>query len=80
MADLAVVEQAAKDLMAEHGLTGWRFDWDNAVRRAGGTHHQTRIITLSRQITAANDEAHALNVILHEIAHALAGPRQGHGP
>lgn len=76
--DLDAAEAMARDLMARHGLRGWTFAWDRAVRRAGATHFGDRRITLSRQLTALHDEAGVRDTVLHEIAHALVGPRHGH--
>lgn len=70
----------ARKLMKEHGLTkeGWTFDFDSAKKRSGCCHHRTKTITISRGITRLNSEAEVLDTILHEIAHALVGGRQGH--
>jgi len=73
----------ARDLMSEHGLNVlWTFEFDNGKRRFGACHHGRYKITLSRTLTELNlDKPDAIrDVILHEIAHALAGHRAGHGP
>jgi predicted SprT family Zn-dependent metalloprotease len=72
----------ANDLMREHGLAqkGWYFNFDRSVRRFGACHYNQRKITLSEKLTAINDESHVRNTLLHEIAHALAGHKAGHGP
>jgi predicted SprT family Zn-dependent metalloprotease len=72
--------QFAQELVEAYGLSGWRVELDNAVRRFGCCHHVRKVITLSYDLVELNDEASVLEVILHEIAHALAGPRSGHGP
>jgi predicted SprT family Zn-dependent metalloprotease len=69
----------AHELMFEYGLIGWRAESDNAVRRFGACHYSRKLITLSNELVQLNDQACVLDVILHEIAHALAGPRTGHG-
>jgi predicted SprT family Zn-dependent metalloprotease len=77
------IEQLAHDLMAEHGLTalGWRFKWDNSKNRGGQCRFNKREIGLSKPIFSLPQNQHgARNTILHEIAHALAGPSAGHGP
>lgn len=85
---LTDIEREARALIAEH-VPGVPFQWDNAKRRAGACHFrrslgQTTIqkITLSRPIFDHSDEAKlaARDVILHEIAHAIAGHAAGHGP
>lgn len=77
--DLHEAADLARDLMAEHGLDGWSFRFDRARVRAGACHHTTRTISLSPWITAAHDQVQVRDTLLHEIAHALVGPRHGHG-
>lgn len=67
-----------RDLMREHGLTGWRFEFDNSVRRFGCCKHGRRTLTLSRALTYKNEVSIVRNVMLHEIAHALVGAGHGH--
>lgn len=77
---LREIEALAWD-MIETYLNGWTFDWDRAVRRAGCCHHGTKTITLSRPIfTLEENRENARNTLLHEIAHALVGAGEGHGP
>jgi hypothetical protein len=79
---LKSIEQRAEAALREHGLTqeGWTFRWDRAVRNFGCCRHHQRRITLSKILCALNAFAAAEETILHEIAHALAGPHAGHGP
>jgi predicted SprT family Zn-dependent metalloprotease len=76
--DLFRAEREAKMLMAAHGLTGWRFEWDNAKRRFGRCRHSDRLISLSRVLTVQRTEDAVRNTMLHEIAHALVGASHGH--
>jgi predicted SprT family Zn-dependent metalloprotease len=64
-------------LVALH-LTGWTFALDHARTRVGCCHYADNLITVSRYLIAylADDEVD--QVILHEIAHALVGPKVGH--
>lgn len=78
--DLNDAHLMARNLMREHGLTNWNFQFDNASRRFGQCRFGRREITLSRSLTYLNDESKVRDTILHEIAHALAGPGAGHGP
>ena len=71
-------EDLAVALMAQWGLDGWHFEFDHAVRRFGHCRFEARTITLSRHLVALNDVDLVRDTILHEIAHALAGPRHGH--
>jgi len=68
----------ATDLMALHGLTGWRLVFDNAKMRAGVCRPGRREIGLSRVLTALHTDAEVRDTVLHEIAHALVGPAHGH--
>lgn len=76
--DLDAAADLATELMTRHGPAGWSFRFDRARVRAGACHHNTRTISLSPWITAAHDEAQVRDTLLHEIAHALVGPRHGH--
>jgi predicted SprT family Zn-dependent metalloprotease len=76
--DLLLAARTARSLMDLHGLTAWEFAFDRAKVRAGATHFGTRRITLSRALTAAHNESEVRETVLHEIAHALVGPRHGH--
>jgi predicted SprT family Zn-dependent metalloprotease len=60
-------------------LDGWKLAFDNAKRRCGSTVYPTKTITLSRHFVRLNGEADVRETLLHEIAHAVAGPAAGHG-
>ena len=71
----------AEDLLAVHlPRGGWTFGFDRAVRRAGACHHAAQRITVSRHLVERAEEDEVRQVLLHEIAHALAGYRAAHGP
>jgi hypothetical protein len=84
--DLGEAQVVAEQMMERHGLTtrGWKFGWDRSRCRAGCCRFgDTRVypgpsITLSRAIIELNDRAFLVNVMLHEIAHALAGISHNH--
>ncbi|MFT4124388.1 MAG: SprT-like domain-containing protein [Microbacteriaceae bacterium] len=80
MAELDRVRGWAQALIAAHLDASWSFGFDNARTRAGLTDYGRRRISVSRHLAAryGDDEIH--QVLLHEVAHALAGPRSGHGP
>lgn len=85
-------EQLARALMQEHGVIdqGWDFQWSNGKRRMGeasirqkrdrktGKTTTVKTIRLSKHLVAMNPEPIVRDVILHEIAHALAGLENGH--
>jgi len=79
MADLVRVRRWADALIALHLDPSWSFDFDNAKKRAGLCNFTLKKITVSRYLAAryADDEIH--QILLHEVAHALAGARAGHG-
>lgn len=68
------------DTLSDYGLVddGWTFGFDNAYKRFGVTKFATKRITISTALTKVNDETAVKNVILHEIAHVLAGPKENH--
>lgn len=66
--------------MDEHGLEDWELVLDRAKRRAGACHFTDRRIGLSRHLTPVHTPEQVRDTVLHEIAHAHAGPRAGHGP
>jgi hypothetical protein len=77
-ADPAAVREWAEGVIGSFGLSDWRFEIGRAVRRLGVCRYRTRTIGVSAFVL---DQPHELrNTLLHEIAHALVGPRQGHGP
>jgi len=67
--------------MQEHGLAqaGWTFRFNHARQTLGVCRFSERRIELSKHFVIANPEAQVRDTVLHEIAHALAGPRAGHG-
>lgn len=66
--------------MDEYGLEGWVFSWMKRKKTLGLCHHQSQCLQLSVSFVDHNDEWLVEQVCRHEIAHALAGPGQGHGP
>jgi predicted SprT family Zn-dependent metalloprotease len=73
-------EKLANHLLRTHGLRHWAFAFDRALCRFGCCNERKKRITLSAHLTLLNDEGEVRDTILHEIAHALAGVRAGHGP
>ncbi len=79
MTDLHAVRREAEELIAAHLDAGWSFAFDNAKRRAGACHYTTQRITVSRYLAARFTDEENRQVLLHEIAHALAGAHAAHG-
>lgn len=81
MADAAWVEGEAGRLFALHRLNhAWSFRFDRATTRLGQCDHRHKRISVSRYLTQKATQDEVTQVLLHEIAHALAGPRAAHGP
>ncbi|GAA3581383.1 hypothetical protein GCM10022198_00680 [Klugiella xanthotipulae] len=81
MSELNRVRVWADALIALHlDPSEWSFGFDNAKRRAGVCNYTTKRITVSRYLAAkyTDDEIH--QILLHEVAHAIAGHAAAHGP
>ena len=68
----------AEALIQLHGLDGWSFQFDTAQKRAGSCAFNTKVISLSRLYCLKASDAQVRDTVLHEIAHALAGPKHNH--
>lgn len=79
--DLSLAKTMAISLMDEHGLLdkGWCLEFDNASRRFGICRYRPKVIGLSRKLVELNDMEAVKDTVLHEIAHAIAGYKAGHG-
>lgn len=79
---LSRAEDLASELMRQYGLLeqGWGFRFDRAIRRLGYCNYRKHYISLAQHATLVNPEIQVRNTILHEIAHALCGHGEGHGP
>ena len=81
MAELDRVRKWAEALIALHlDPALWSFGFDNAKTRAGLCSFDRHRITVSRYLAGRYEDDEIHQILLHEIAHALAGPRVGHGP
>ena len=80
MADLERVRRWADALIALHLDPAWSFGFDHAKTRAGVCRFAEKRITVSRHLPARFDDDDIHQVLLHEVAHAIAGPRAAHGP
>ena len=76
--ELGEARRLGTALLEEHGLGDWSFTFDRAKRRAGVCRYGARQISLSAPLTRLHPAAEVRDTILHEIAHALVGPRHGH--
>lgn len=82
MADLMRVRVWAEALIRlhlpaeQHGT--WLFAFDNAKKRAGACHYDTKRITFSKYLAERWEDDEIHQTLLHEVAHAIAGPQAGH--
>lgn len=78
VSELARVEKWADALIALHLDATWSFGFDSAKRRLGACDYTRRRITISRYLIPllSDDEVH--QTLLHEVAHAIAGPGSNH--
>jgi SprT protein len=80
--DLEYWEDVARDTMDSYGLVNWSFKWDRSFTRGGSCNYMDTTISLSKHFVLSPyvSEKEIHNIILHEVAHALAGPFTEHGP
>ena len=69
----------ARSEMDKNGLVDWKLDLDHAKVRAGACFFKEKKISFSRNFIKNSNEVEIYDTILHEIAHALVGPKYGHG-
>ena len=76
--EIDAIAQQARELLEQHHLSLWRFQFDNGRTRAGSCQYGTQVISLSYEFAkhAPAEEIH--DTILHEIAHALVGKAHNH--
>ncbi len=81
MAELDKVRIWANALISLHlDPAEWSFGFDNAKTRAGLCNYTAKRITVSKYLAARFEDDEIHQVLLHEVAHAMAGTRAGHGP
>lgn len=80
VSELARVRVWAEALLRLHLDESWSFGFDHATRRAGQCNYTDKRITVSKHLAQRFDDDAIHQTLLHEVAHALAGPGTGHGP
>jgi predicted SprT family Zn-dependent metalloprotease len=80
MAELNRVRTWATALIDLHLDRSWTFGFDNAKTRAGLCNYTHKRISVSKYLAAKYEDDEIHQVLLHEVAHAMAGTRAGHGP
>jgi predicted SprT family Zn-dependent metalloprotease len=76
----AIAEDLIRRLMVQHRIADWTFKWNRNKHFLGICKYDARRIELSEVYVSMNSFDHVRDTILHEIAHALAGPEAKHGP
>jgi predicted SprT family Zn-dependent metalloprotease len=80
VAELSRVRHWADSLIALHlDPAVWSFGFDHAKTRAGLCNYTSKRITVSKHLAERYDDDEIHQVLLHEVAHAIAGSRAGHG-
>ncbi|MBA4191016.1 MAG: hypothetical protein C0467_23775 [Planctomycetaceae bacterium] len=78
--DLVKLREAAAEQLARHNLAGWTFHLADTKRRLGVCKHRSKRIEISEYYAIHNTDEAVWDTLLHEVAHAIAGPEAGHGP
>ncbi len=73
------VKKKAITFMVKHGVqAGWKFEWCKSKKHLGICIHMAKVISLNELVARHGSKEMVDDTILHEIAHALAGPEAGH--
>ena len=78
--DLQELEAIAERELLRHGLHDWSFGWAKTKRRQGACKYRSKRIEIAEYYATHNPPEQVIDTLLHEIAHALAGPKARHGP
>lgn len=80
--NLREAQRNAIALMELHGLNakGWTFQFNRRKTAFGACNYVKRTIELSAFLTETGTPEQVRNTVLHEIAHAMAGKAEEHGP
>lgn len=76
---LNYANQALRELGLNVAGFGWRFGTNTNKSSLGRCIYSKRTLELSRHFLGAVPVTDMWNTVLHEIAHAIAGPYAGHG-
>lgn len=71
--DLDLALEKCRSLLRIKGFLDWRVEVTQSLDYAGMTKYSERCIRLSEPILSRLDEWQVRDVVLHEVAHAIAG-------
>jgi predicted SprT family Zn-dependent metalloprotease len=75
---LREIAARAQELLHQHRLKQWSFQFDYGTRRAGSCQYDKHIITMSYDYAKQASDEEIQDTLLHEIAHALVGKKHNH--
>ena len=78
--NLKELDAIARREMTKHGLHGWTFGLADTKRRLGDCKYGKKRIEIAEYYALHSPQESVLDTLLHEIAHAIAGSKAGHGP
>ena len=78
--NLQELEAIAERELLRHGLQDWSFGLAKTKRRQGAYNYRSKRIEIAEYYATHNPPEQVIDTLLHEIAHALAGPKARHGP
>ena len=78
--ELEKLKSIAAQELKKHGLHGWAFGLADTKRRLGVCKYRQKRIEIAEYYARHSPEESVLDTLMHEIAHALAGPAANHGP
>jgi len=67
----AQCKELVEEQIKKHKLIGWRFEINNSKKVLGQCNYREKIINVSWSFMKQNTDELVMDVILHEIAHAL---------
>jgi predicted SprT family Zn-dependent metalloprotease len=78
--DLKELKAIACQEFLKHGLHGWSFGLVDTKRQLGVCKFRSKRIEIAEYYALNSPAESVLDTLLHEIAHAIAGPAAHHGP
>ncbi len=78
--DVKQLEEIAAREFKKHDLRGWTFGLASTRRQLGVCKYRTKRIEIAEYYARNSPPEMVLDTLMHEIAHAIAGPAAKHGP